>query len=133
MKALKSSKGFTLLEVLLALGAMIIGLVALWGLHMSALKVDAINNNETMAIFWAERVLEQLKATAVTNFGAVASGNDTPQAPFQRTWVVTPVNNWRSDITATVTWPERIRMSTGARASVNRTVQMSTVIVNLGN
>ena len=128
-RAASSSEGFTLIEVLIALGAMMVGMTALWGLHMSSLKVDARNNNETAAVFLAERVLEQLRATAVTNFGGLASGSDVPQAPFQRNWTVSGMNSWRKDITVTVTWPEQIKMASGARTSVNRRVQMSTILV----
>ena len=130
---IRPSKGFTLIEVLLALGAMMVGVIALWGLHMSALKVDLRNNSETRAIFWNERMLEQLRSLAMTNFAnpALANGNDVPEAPFQRNWIVANVSNWRKDVTVIVTWPEQVRMSTGGSANVTRTVQMSTILVNL--
>jgi Tfp pilus assembly protein PilV len=124
----RDAKGFTLVEVLIALGMMMVGLIALWGLHMTSVKVDIRNNNETRAVFHAERILEQLRATAVTNFGALAGGNDIPEAPFTRTWVVNAVNTWRRDIAVTVTWNERITTSTGQRAAVPRTVQLSTIL-----
>jgi len=116
---------------------MMIGIVAIWGLHMASLKTDSRSNLETKALFRANEKLEELRSEAMTDFATLVGGNDTPEPPFQRTWTVTSVNNWQRNVVVVVAWPERIwvRNAPGSTAktaqNVNRSVQLTSLLVNL--
>lgn len=132
---INKDRGFTLIEVLIALGAMLVGMATMWGLHMSALSVDVRSNNETKALLLAEKMIEQLKSIAVTNFAdsALASGNDTPETPYQRSWTVTRVNKWRKHVTVTVSYPENIKSVSAGRIAVTRSVSLTAILVDLSS
>lgn len=136
VKTNRLSEGFTLIEVVMSLAALIVGVVALWGLHMSALKVDFRINLETKASLRANEKLEQLRSAALTNFAdpMLANGADEPDSIFTRTWTVTMVSNWQKNILVTVSWFERVRIpdANNVRVPTNvpRSVQLTTILVN---
>jgi len=138
----KLSEGFTLVEVLMALGALMIGVVALWGLHMSSLKLDFTSNLETRAAFRANEMLEQLRSIAMTNFADPALADNTahpttdnPDSIFTRTTRITAVKNWERRVVVEVSWPERVWVPGAANTRVARaktyTVRLTTYIVSL--
>jgi len=129
----RSSKGFTLIEVMIALMAMMVAFVAIWGLHLSSLKTDFKSDHTTRSLYWASMKLEQLKSVAATDFSnaSLASGNDTPEGYYQRSWTVNNVSTWRKNITVTVSWPEKIQIPGGAKTTVMRPTRLTTTVVKL--
>lgn len=127
------SRGFTLVEVMVALGAMAIAFTALWVLHLSSLAIDIRNHNENRAVFLANRQLEALRSAAILNFAGLADGTttDNPEGHFQRTWEVTTISSWRKNVTVTVTWPEAVQTRGGWKVTVRRTMVLTSTLVNL--
>ena len=60
-------EGFTLIEIMITLVILSIGLVALAGLQISAIKGNAFSKRMTSAVSIANQKLEQLKDTAYAN------------------------------------------------------------------
>ena len=56
-----NDKGFTMVEVLVAFVSLAIGMAAVWGLHISSLRVDLKNTRQTSALNNASQVLETLR------------------------------------------------------------------------
>ncbi|HOV86587.1 MAG TPA: type II secretion system protein [Syntrophobacteraceae bacterium] len=127
------SRGFTLVEVMVALGAMAIAFTALWVLHLSSLSIDMKNHSEIRAVFLANRQLEDLRSAAVLNFAGLADGTstDNPEGAFTRTWQVTTVETWRKNVTVTVTWPESVRTRGGGKTKLTRSLVLTSTLVDL--
>ena len=60
MKKSKSSKGFTLLEVMIALAILAVGLVTVMQLFSSSLRNAKVSNDYTNAIFAARQKMEEM-------------------------------------------------------------------------
>ncbi len=65
--------GFTLVESMLTLAIMAVGLLALAGLQITALRGNALSRSMTTAVSIAEQRLEQLKNTAPFAFQLTVS------------------------------------------------------------
>ena len=65
--------GFTLVESMLTLAIMSVGLLALAGLQITALRGNDLSRRMTTAVSIAEQRLEQLKNTPYTNIQAEAA------------------------------------------------------------
>jgi prepilin-type N-terminal cleavage/methylation domain-containing protein len=91
LKVLKRSKGFSLVEVLIALLILAISLLALAGLMMTTTRNSSFGGHMTEASTFAQDKLEQLR---VSPWAGVATGNDTLQGStgitYGRNWTVTP-------------------------------------------
>ncbi len=72
---LRGVKGFTLIEVLLALVILSVALIGLAGLMATAIKSNALGKNTTFASNLAQERLEALKMTAAVNFDGAALGD----------------------------------------------------------
>jgi prepilin-type N-terminal cleavage/methylation domain-containing protein len=128
-----NSKGFTLIEVLVALCAMAFAFVALWTLHLSSLKVDARTNHETEATLLGNRTIEECRTRAAVDFSLVASTNAVAAVGgiYTQTLNITPITPWRKDVAITLTWPEQIKLGDGSKSTATRSVQLSTILTNL--
>ena len=135
MKMMKESRGFTLIEVLIAMAVMIIGLLAFWNMHVSATRSDAFSSRMSKAVFYAEQELENMKAAS---FSTLSNGNynDTVTDPdssvtFRREWTVSDYSSSLSDtkqVDITVGWG-----GTNCSSDVNNCthkVQLETVITD---
>lgn len=130
--------GFTLVEVLVSLACMAIAFVALWGVHYASLQTDVRTDLETGAVAAANSQLDYLRSLSFTD-AMLADGNHTTNAgdpplsvPFTRSHRVDPTEfTWKKNITVYVWWFERTGAFGGVKATVRRTVQMSSIIVNL--
>ena len=109
MNSLTNSKGFTLLEVLIAMCLLAIAMMGLATLQSRGIRGNNLGNRTTQAIALAQDKLEQLinasRSQAIT---AGAENNidetGTGSGIFRRSWTVqndTPVNNAQT-ITVTV-------------------------------
>ena len=114
MKRLSNQKGFTLLELLIALTILTIGLLGLAGLHIAAIQGNVSGFKISTAAAVAQERIEELKAldasaTALTAGAHADDGNQVVQGiTYNRSYTIqdnTPVTG-TSTITLTVTWVE---------------------------
>jgi type IV pilus modification protein PilV len=91
LKVSLRSKGFSLVEVLIALLILAISLLALAGLMVTTTRNSSFGGHMTEASTFAQDRLEQLR---VSPWAGVATGNDTIQGStgiaYTRNWTVTP-------------------------------------------
>jgi prepilin-type N-terminal cleavage/methylation domain-containing protein len=104
---LASHEGFSLIEVLVAIG---IFSVAILGLAVGAITITRANKTSqfhTVGTKLAQDKLEQLKASA---FAAVGAGGDVPPpvqgVAFTRNWTVTNSTATFKQINVTVQWTD---------------------------
>jgi type IV pilus assembly protein PilV len=112
LQRLRSSAGFTLIEVLVAIGILSFGML---GLAVGAISITRGNKTaqfHTMAVNMAQDKLEQLKATTVANVATCTTSCETAPTylgvTFTRTWNVaanTPAAGL-SQITVIVQWTD---------------------------
>lgn len=114
MKRLSNQKGFTLLELLIALTILTVGLLGLAGLHIAAIQGNVSGFKISTAAAVAQQRIEELKAldssAAALSDGAHANdGNQVVQGiTYNRSYTIqddTPVTG-TSTITLTVQWVE---------------------------
>jgi prepilin-type N-terminal cleavage/methylation domain-containing protein len=109
LNPLTKSKGFTLLEVLIALIILSFSLLALAGLMITTTKNNASGNYVTEAATFAQDKLEELRAVKWEN---LIDGNNTDQQGgstginYTRNWNVT-TNGALKTITINVNWNDR--------------------------
>ena len=131
--------GFTLVEVMVALACMAIGFVALWSAHYASLRADIRTDRETGAIAAGSSQLDFFRSLSFTDsllndatYCPSASGPPLSTA-FTRCYTVAtdPAFPWKKTVTVTITWTEKAGSFGGSKASVQRSVQMSSIIVTL--
>ena len=113
MKSVSNQKGFTLLELLIALAILSVGLLGLAGLHIAAIKGNVSGFKFSAASAVAQQRLEELKAldaaSAALSSGTHNDGNVLVQnITYNRSYTVTDNSPVRgtSTLTFTVTWTE---------------------------
>jgi prepilin-type N-terminal cleavage/methylation domain-containing protein len=117
LKLLKRSKGFTLIEVMVALVILAISLLALAGLMLTTTKNNTFGGHMTEAATFAQDKLEQLRAAPWTG---IVAGADTvttaiPGAPgtgisYARNWIVADnPNGTQRWVTITINWTDPTR------------------------
>ena len=107
------SKGFSLVEVLIALLILSISLLALAGLMMTTTRNSSFGGHMTEASTFAQDKLEQLR---VSPWAGIASGNDTALGStgitYTRTWTVTPNGDGNQRwVTITLSWTDPTKNS----------------------
>ena len=109
MNPLLKPKGFTLIEVLVALIILSFSLLALAGLMVTTTKNNAFGSHMTEAATFAQDKLEELRAIKWEN---LIDGNNTNQQGgstginYTRNWNVT-TNGSLKTITINVNWNDR--------------------------
>jgi type IV pilus assembly protein PilV len=109
-------RGFTLLEVLIAVSIFSIGLLAVASMQISAISGNRLGNELSLATFLAQEQVETLKS-ADFNSATLAIGNYAdPNNPidetgtnggiFNRSWVVAANTTFSRSVTVTVNWPQ---------------------------
>jgi prepilin-type N-terminal cleavage/methylation domain-containing protein len=101
-------RGFTVVEVLIALAISTIGLAAMLSIHSTGSNATIYNRHATEATVLAEQAIEELlavPASTLTSGGDVvnAQGIDDTDGAYARSWTVT----WNGDLAALsvdVTW-----------------------------
>ena len=107
-KRMRGAKGFTLLEVLIALVFLAVGLLALAGLHVTSLRGNTFSHHLSLATVVAQDRLEFLKNLPLSSNRLLPNQYDDQPVtlsgvPFERTYSVTEANNMRT-IQYTVRW-----------------------------
>ena len=109
MNLLVKTKGFTLIEVLVALVILSFSLLALAGLMVTTTKNNSFGSHMTEAATFAQDKLEELRAIKWEN---LIDGNNTDQQGgstginYTRNWNVT-TNGSLKTITINVNWNDR--------------------------
>ncbi len=106
--------GFTLVESMLTLAIMAVGLLALAGLQITALRGNALSRSMTTAVSIAEQRLEQLKNTPYSDIQAEAATQVTASnLHFTRQVTVTngPLPNTKS-VSVLVSWQDQSKTHT---------------------
>ena len=107
-------RGFTLLEVLIAISVFSIGVLAVATMQISAIRGNRLANELTQATVLAQDKIEELKG-ADFNSATLAPGNyndpDNPNVEtgsgvglFNRSWVVANHTTFSRIVTVTVSW-----------------------------
>ena len=109
MRLSLKSKGFTLIEILIAIIILSISLLALAGLMATTTQNTSFGGHITEAITLAQDRLEELR---VTQWANIVTGTDTRTMGisgivYTRTWNVVPSGNLRT-ITITISWTDRV-------------------------
>jgi type IV pilus assembly protein PilV len=123
-KSMSGQKGFTLLEVMIAVFLLAVAIMGTASLTTSVIKGNSSSQTLTTATTLAKDKMEELKATDYTDLPAgpvtdYAKANGTVQTSatgsyYSRQWGAQVGTNTKT-ITVTVTWP------------TNRTVQLKTI------
>lgn len=109
MDLFMKSKGFTMIEILVALVILSVSLLALAGLMAMTTKNTSYGGHMTEAATFAQDKLEELRVTPWAN---VANGNDarigSTGINYTRTWAVVTsgAGNLRT-VTITVNWTDQ--------------------------
>jgi prepilin-type N-terminal cleavage/methylation domain-containing protein len=144
-----TNRGFTLVEVLVSFAAMAIGFVILWGMHFASLRMQSSDQARAEALRVADAALEWQRNHNATYPGnnatvtmacptkvfSTTSGTASAQermdggtCQIQYNWPL----SWQKQVTATVSWRERISMVGGGGAANKRTqsIQLTTIYID---
>lgn len=127
MKCFGESKGFTMIEVLIALVILSVAFLGLAGLMVQTTKNTSFGGLMTEGATFAQDKLEELRATpwdTLASFSGADSAEDYPKGSykvnFKRSWGVegaAPLpNDTVRTIAVTVTWDDRTRRSITLRS-----------------
>ena len=115
MNPLSKPKGFTLLEVLVALIILSFALLALAGLMVTTTKNNAVGNYVTEAATFAQDKLEELRAIKWEN---LVDGSHTDPDPLPGSTGINYIRNWNvktsgnlKTVTISVDWNDRVAHS----------------------
>jgi len=99
-------KGFTLMEILVALFLLSVVLLATSNLVYSVIKAASQNKEKSMAVVLAQDKMETLKNMG---FSSISAGSDSPSyggITYNRSWTVSTSGNVKA-IALTVGWVDR--------------------------
>ena len=88
VRALRDTRGFSLLDALIAAAILASALLSLAQLTAFAVKTTAAAGRMTDAALLASQKVEQLRAGS---WSELQSGTDSPRAGFTRAWTITPL------------------------------------------
>lgn len=100
-----TSRGFTLLEVLMALSILSVALLALAQMSAIAIRGNAVGAKLTQAITVTQDKLEEMKNLTYTQVVATANGTDT-FGVITRSWTITTPTPGLAQIQVTATWTD---------------------------
>jgi len=99
-KMLRGRKGFTLVEIMIALVLFAVGMLAFAGLEVLAIRNTTYSKDFGKANTYAQQLIEEKKGTS---WSYVTEGSDTPEGRFTRTWTVTTDGDIKH-LAVTVSW-----------------------------
>ena len=97
----RDDKGFTLIEVLIAITLLTVGLMAVATMQVSAIHGNKTGSDISNATFLAQDKLEELKASA--DITGESDGSDQAGI-FTRSWQIAPSGTNSRSVTVTVSW-----------------------------
>ena len=97
----KNSRGFTILEAVIAMAIFSIGILAVGSMQLWSTKNNTTGNFTTQATMLARQKIEELKN--VSDLTALANGNDTIGV-YTRRWVPSNLSASARILTVTVEW-----------------------------
>ncbi len=132
----RESRGFTLIEVVIAIAILAVGLLAMGAMQATAIRGNVSGQNLSYAVALGKGTLEQLRALPAADFGLNAGNHTAATDPtiipnnvarngvtFTRTYQVTNAAPTAASrvIVLTVSWVERRELT------VNRSITLTTV------
>lgn len=100
-RLLREKKGFTLIEVMIALVLLAVGMLAFAGLEIIAIRNTTFSKDYGKANIYAQQKIEEIKAM---NWLSVTNGTDTLESDrYTRTWTVTTQGDMKT-VSVTVSW-----------------------------
>ena len=122
--ALKKSKGFSLIEVLVGLLILAVGVIAVAAMQVISVKGNFFSKNATQAAILAQDKLEYLKQLSYVDSnlssGQHNEGSITGTIFSRRYNILEDVGNSMKTITVTVQWTDK----------VNHSISLSTIRAN---
>jgi prepilin-type N-terminal cleavage/methylation domain-containing protein len=101
-RMLQTEKGFSLIEVMIALVLFAVGLLAFAGLEVTAIRNSTYSKDYGKGNTYAQQKMEELKGTA---WASLSAGSETLEERFTRTWtVVETETNLMKQVAVHVTW-----------------------------
>ena len=120
MKLFKTSKGFTLLEMLIAMTILSVALLGLGQMMLLSIRGTSFGNKVTEATTFAQDKMEELRTV---DWNGLQDGNDTISGSqgiqYQRTWTVVPAGTMKA-INLAVNWND----------GHDHSIQITSVITN---
>lgn len=120
MKLFKTSKGFTLLEMLIAMIILCVALLGLGQMMLLSITGTSFGNKVTEATTFAQDKMEELRTVDWNN---LEDGNDTivgsQGIQYRRTWTVAPTGTMKT-----------INLAIGWNDGHDHSVQITSVINN---
>ena len=113
----KKNRGFSLIEVLIAMAIFSIGILAVGSMQLWNSKNNSTGHFTTEATMLARQKIEELKA--VPDVGDLASGEDT-LGIYTRSWVPGPCSGDACQIKVTVSWNGRSQARSVELVSITR-------------
>jgi type IV pilus assembly protein PilV len=101
----KNEKGFTLIEVMVAMGIFAIGILAVASMQITAFQGNRSARLRTEAVTRASEYMENL---VTQGYGDISDGSDT-EGEIDLSWTVaddTPITDTRT-VTVTASWDDR--------------------------
>ena len=87
MNKIHNCNGFTLIEIMITIFVLMIGLLGAAGVATTVISGNTLGKEITTATTLAQDKVEELKSMA---YASIASGSDTQESIYTRTWTVTP-------------------------------------------
>jgi prepilin-type N-terminal cleavage/methylation domain-containing protein len=101
-RMLRTEKGFSLIEVMIALVLFAVGLLAFAGLEVTAIRNSTYSKDYGKGNTYAQQKMEELKGTA---WASLSAGSDTLEERFTRTWTVVETEaHLMKQVAVNVTW-----------------------------
>jgi prepilin-type N-terminal cleavage/methylation domain-containing protein len=102
-----TNRGFSLIEVMIAMAIFSIGILAVGSMQLSTTKNNTTGNITTQATMLARQKIEELKNLSRSDLDT-ADGNDTVGI-YDRDWVTAPIpgSTTAYKLIVTVKWPPR--------------------------
>ena len=111
IRAAQSKKGFSLLELLIALVILAVGLLGVAGMQVTSISGNAFSNNVTIATGLAQSRIEELKKLPNSDAALSVGDHDEGLLPgtaiFSRSTNVNDLSPEVKQVTVTVRWTDK--------------------------